>query len=85
MKPHRNTIDRIRKPVNQLSLFGDFIKSFPSSVAAAKELELDSSHIRKCCKGLRKSHGGFRWQYVPNYTPLPLEPTRTGRVKLAEK
>lgn len=30
---------------------------------AAKYLNLDGSHIRKCLNGSRKSHGGYSWSY----------------------
>lgn len=38
---------------------------FPSVSEAARELGAPSSNICRCCKGTRKSAGGFRWAYAP--------------------
>ena len=37
---------------------------FDCSQSAAKELGLDGSSIRKCCKGQIKRVGGYHWSYV---------------------
>jgi hypothetical protein len=47
--------------IYQYSKNGDFIKEWESSEVASKELNLDSSAIRKVCKGILKSCGGFIW------------------------
>ena len=61
------------KPVNQYSLTGDYIQTFPSSIAAAKEIgkiknkNTDrgaSNHIAEACRGKRKSAYGFKWKYA---------------------
>ena len=52
------------KPVGQYDLQGEFIKSFPSAAAAARELKLDSSTITKVCRGKNKTHGGFIFKYI---------------------
>ena len=39
-------------------------KEFDSVNEAGKELSIDSSSIAKCCKGKRKSAGGYIWRYV---------------------
>ena len=38
-------------------------KEFESALKAGQELGIDSSSIRKCCKGKRKTAGGYHWQY----------------------
>lgn len=50
-------------PVNQYSLEGEFIQSWPSQQAAAKVLEIPRTNINKCCQGKRESAGGYRWKY----------------------
>lgn len=39
-------------------------RTFEDATAAAKELSLDSSGILKCCKGERKTCGGYHWGFV---------------------
>lgn len=39
-------------------------KTYDSAAAAARELGLDQSVITKVCKGNRKTHGGYHWQYI---------------------
>lgn len=53
------------KRVNQYSLDGELLSSFPSAREAARILNLDASVISKVCRGDRyKSHGGFIFKYV---------------------
>lgn len=51
------------KIVNQLDLDGNFIKAWECIKDASKELKLCDSSISYCCKGKRKTCGGFRWIY----------------------
>lgn len=55
----RNCVNA-RKPVYCVELD----KTFPSSNAAAKELDLDQGTISKCCNGKRKSTGGYHWRFA---------------------
>ena len=53
-------------PVKQYNLFGEYIRSFPSCIAAAQFCGQDgSSMISACCKtnGGYKSTGGYFWSY----------------------
>lgn len=55
------------KPVTAISLDGSFLQTYPSIKHAANALGLSEAHrsrISECCKGKRKSTGGFRWQYA---------------------
>jgi hypothetical protein len=52
------------KPVSQYSKEGEFLATFPSSREAARQLNLDSSSITKCCKGKLKTTGGFVFKYA---------------------
>ena len=37
---------------------------FNSSQDAARQLSIDGSGIRKCCRGVNKTCGGYHWEYV---------------------
>jgi group I intron endonuclease len=54
---------KIKKPVFQYDLEGNFIKEWNGFIDIKKELNYDSSLIRKCCKGLPKTAYGFAWKY----------------------
>ena len=51
-------------PVEQYSLTGDFIAVFPSQTAAATALNICLSSISNCCKGKRKTCGGYTGIFV---------------------
>ena len=42
----------------------ELIKIWDSMMDVQRELGIDPSSISKCCKGKRKSAGGFIWKYV---------------------
>lgn len=53
------------KQVNQYTLEGKFIMTYPSTGIAAKAMGVSSgSHIGECCRGKIKSYKGFVWRYV---------------------
>ena len=52
------------KPVQQYSLDGMLINTYPSIAEAARTLNLDSSTISKVCRGINKTHGGFVFKYL---------------------
>ena len=61
------TIERklkARKPVNQYDLQGNFIKTFTGIREAGATLGIKSGHISSCCKGERKTIGGYKWRYA---------------------
>ena len=39
--------------------------TFDSVKEASEKLELDRSHVSKCCQGKRKQHKGYTWSYTP--------------------
>lgn len=57
-------------PIVQLTLDGQFIRKWPAGNEAGRELVIDSRHICSCCKGKRKSAGGFKWMYATDYNPV---------------
>ena len=51
------------KKVLQYDLDGNFIREWN----CIKETGIDSSHIINCCKGKRKSAGGYKWRYKDGF------------------
>ena len=57
------------KSVVQLSLYGDYLNTYKSGYYAAQALgnpKLNSGII-KCCRGYRKTAGGFIWKFKDDY------------------
>lgn len=52
------------KPIKQYSLNGELIKTWKSANEASLKLHIDSSSIRKCCRGTQKQTGGFMWRTI---------------------
>ena len=50
-------------PILQFTKDGKLIKEWPSLVEAQRQLGITHSNICSCCKGYRKSAGGFVWRY----------------------
>lgn len=51
------------KPILQLSLSGEFIKEWRSSLDIHNELGIDRSAIYKCINGKLHKTGGFKWKF----------------------
>jgi len=51
-------------PVLKKSITNDKLYLYRSVKEAATENNLDASTIVKCCKGTRKSTGGYKWEYA---------------------
>ena len=52
------------KPVISIDKRTGLILEFVSSKEASRQTDIDQSHITACCKGKRKSAGGFAWYYT---------------------
>ena len=52
-----------QKPVLQFSKDGKFISEYPSTWEAERQTGCSHSNICNCCKGKRKSVGGYIWRY----------------------
>lgn len=50
--------------INQYDLNNNFIQSFNSISEAGKKTNIDRSTIGKCCKGMYKTAGNFKWKYL---------------------
>ena len=62
-KPHVST------PVNQLTLDGVFVRTFPSIKQASEETGINVSMIGFCCRHYKgyKQAGGYKWEYANKY------------------
>lgn len=54
-------------PIVQLSLNGQFIKKWACASVVQRELGINQGCITSCCKGKRKSAGGYRWMYYEDW------------------
>lgn len=61
--PMYGKISPNRKPILQFTLDNEFIKYWDSATTASKELNLSQGNITQCCKGERKTYGGYIWRY----------------------
>lgn len=52
------------KKVAQYSLNGEYIKTYPCMNEAGRNTGIHSSAISMCCRGKRKSSGGYIWKYA---------------------
>jgi hypothetical protein len=51
-------------PINQLSLEGEFIATFPSAKEANRKLGISTSNISSVCNGNRPNAGGYKWEFA---------------------
>lgn len=56
----------LSKPIIQMDLDGNFIREWYGAEEAGRQLDLWSAHISSCCRGERKTTGGFKWKYKNN-------------------
>lgn len=60
-----NTIIKTSKQIYCVDKYtGEILNRFISINRAEKELGIASTHISACCKGKRKTCGGYKWSYV---------------------
>ena len=52
-----------RKPVSQYTRNGVFVREFGSAWETGR-YGFDASHVKACCKGKRKTTGGYIWKYT---------------------
>ena len=58
-----NRKGKLIKSVSQYSLDGKLIKTYKSIKESSIENKIPSQNISECCRGLRKTAGGFIWKY----------------------
>lgn len=56
-----------KKPVQQFSMTGEFIRNWDGARDAEKALLITKGLVNKCCIGKLPSIGGFKWSYDPSY------------------
>lgn len=52
----------LKNKVNQYDMNGKYLKTWDGAIDVKNTLNIDDSAIRKCCKGIKKSSGGFQWK-----------------------
>ena len=70
-----------KRSIYQCDLEGNIIKTHETIRGAGKDTGIDSGGISKCCKGSRKTAGGFKWRFV-NVNPNEKEIDTTGYVQI---
>ena len=55
------------RPVIQLTINNEFIKEWDVMNDAGTTLKCGTGSIANCCKGIKKTSGGFRWAYKDDY------------------
>ena len=60
---HKEKIYANTKPILQFSKDGELIAEYSSIHEASRQTGCNASHICTCCKGERKSCGGYIWKY----------------------
>lgn len=76
--------------VTQKDLSGKVITVFDSAKEAELKTGASRSKICMCCKGLRKTAGGYRWEYTDGfglkdiYNPKPSKIKRVGQFDLSD-
>lgn len=55
---------KFQRKIKQYSLEGEYIAEFNYIREAKRYLNIDGSSISACCRGKRKSAGGFIWKYA---------------------
>ena len=57
---------RRKKPVNQYTKSGIFVKMYDSCKTASVTLDIDKTSISKCCNFEADTAGGFRFEFIEN-------------------
>lgn len=60
----KKVAEKLSKPVIAIDKINGLILEFPSAHEASRQTGIAQSHINACCKGKRKSCGGFYWMYA---------------------
>ena len=60
----KGILSPLSKKVNQYDLDGKIIKTWYSISDAERDLKIRNSNISQCCRNIRHTAGGFKWEYV---------------------
>lgn len=58
--------EKTKRKVLMLSLSGESLLWFDSQKEANNMLGIDSRRISDCCRGIRKTAGGYKWEFYTN-------------------
>jgi len=56
-----------RKAIVQLRQDGSLVSTYESARAAERATGIDNRNINSCCRGFKKSVGGYKWQFAIDY------------------
>lgn len=59
-----NELCQKSKPVNQYSIDGELLKTWPSTMEVERATGWFASNIAGCCRGVHNSAYGYRWKYA---------------------
>ena len=68
---NKNKSAHLRKPVVQLTLDGEYIRTWVSSNEAMAGLGIAASNIRAACRNKRSRAGMFRWVFAADFQNPP--------------
>ena len=52
------------KPVNQYTKEGMLVAQYPSTAEASRQTGFEQGNISRCCRGERKTHKKYIWEYA---------------------
>lgn len=83
---HAKQAAKIKIPILQYTISGDFIREWSSASDAGISLKIDSSSISKCCKNKAPSAGNYLWRYQdPEKWFPPVYINRFGSKEMIER
>ena len=59
----KQIIPKQSKEIVQYNLNMEYIKTYNSGTEAEIETGIDSGDISRCCRGIRKTAGGYKWKF----------------------
>lgn len=65
---HYGKPSKRRKKVYQYDLQGNFIKEWDSASDIWKKTKISQGNVSSCCRGERKTAGGYEWSYTSKET-----------------
>lgn len=55
---------KLMKKIAQYTKEGIFVREWECANTVYREIKIQPSHIRDCCKGKRKTAGGYKWSEI---------------------
>lgn len=60
----KHIVEKLSKPVIQIdNVTDEVIAEYPSTMEAARQLNISQGHISACCNGKLKTYKRFKWRY----------------------